>query len=307
MHEEDSTRLPRDSSATHTSPDTSSKPDCSREVPPHRLHPWSRDKVVALEAALDAVRDGCLLALGGFTLYRRPVRAVLALAQRGIRNLTLIDYIAGFEADLLIGAGCVSTIRSCFCGMEILGFAPNYRRALADGALVAVPETEATLAYGLRAARARTDFIPARIYGGTQMLELRPDLKLVNSPYSDSIYVAVPAIHPDVAIIHALMADDAGNAVLASELALDADLAAASRHTVITAERIVPTSEIERHGADVLGAWVDAVVEMPRGAWPTSCLPDYAHDMIFLADYVEACASDGFSEFLDRMQARHPI
>jgi hypothetical protein len=46
---------------------------------------------------------------------------------------------------------------------------------------------------------------------------------------------------------------------------------------------------------------------MPRGAWPTSCLPDYAHDMIFLADYVEACASDGFSEFLDRMQARHPI
>jgi glutaconate CoA-transferase, subunit A len=272
------------------------------EVPPRRLHPWSRDKVTSLANALSHVEDGCALALGGFTLYRRPISAILALIDRGIRDVLLIDYIAAFEADILIGAGCVSTIRSCYCGMEIFGFAPMYRRAVADGLLESIAETEATMAYGLQAARARTDFVPARIYGGTQMLELRADLKVVTSPYSDAKYVAVPALHPDVTILHALMADDAGNAVLGSELALDSDLGAASKYTIVTAERIVSTAEIERHGADILGGWVDAVVEQPNGAWPSSCFPNYAHDMAFFADYMDACNDGRFATFVAAMK-----
>jgi glutaconate CoA-transferase subunit A len=142
--------------------------------------------------------------------------------------------------------------------------------------------------------------MPARIFAGTEMLEARRDLQLVVSPYSGERYIAVPALHPDTAIIHALMADELGNAVLASQLALDADLAAASLRTVLTAERIVPTAAIEQHGADILGGWVDAVVEQPGGAWPTSCHPDYAIDLAYLADYVEACREDRFASFLSQ-------
>jgi glutaconate CoA-transferase, subunit A len=271
-------------------------------VPPRRRHPWSRSKVTTLDAALARVVDGAVLALGGFTLYRRPIGAVLGLIDRGVRDLTLVDYIAAFEADILIGAGCASRIRSCYCGMEIFGLAPMYRQATAEGRVEAIAETEATIAYGLRAARARTDFVPARIFGGTQMLELRPDLKLVASPYTEAQYVAIPALHPDVTIVHALIADSAGNAVLGSELALDNDLAAASHYTIVTAERIVPTAEIERYGADILGGFVDVVVAQPRGAWPTSCHPDYPQDMSFLADYMDSCSTGGFEAFVAAMK-----
>lgn len=278
----------------------------AREVPPRRFHPWGGQKVTSLSSALRLVADGSSLALGGFTLYRRPMAAVLALISRGLRNVTLIDYIAAFEADVMIGAGCVSSIRTCYCGMEIFGLAPMYRAAVGRGSVSVVTETEATLAYGLRAARARTDFVPARIFGGTQMLELRPDLKLVASPYSGVEFVAVPAVHPDVTIVHALMADETGNAVLGGELALDVDLAAASRHTIVTTDRIVPREEIERRGADLLGGFVDAVVECPRGAWPTSCHPEYLPDFALFADYMQACEEGRFAEFCALLEGRRP-
>lgn len=273
----------------------------STYVPPLRSRAWVSDKVKGLTEALGPASDGMSVALGGFTLYRRPIAAVLTLIDRGLRDLTLIDYIGALEADLLIGAGCVSSVRSCYCGMEIFGLAPMHRLAVAEGRLEAVAETEATLAYGLRAARAQTDFMPARIFGGTDMLALRPDLKLVVSPYSTSRYVAVPALRPDITVIHAVMADAAGNAVLGGELGLDADLAAASGYTVVTAERIVDTAEVERHGADLLGGFVDAVVEAPRGAWPTSCLPDYRQDLGIIGDYMDACRAGRFDAFVAEM------
>jgi glutaconate CoA-transferase subunit A len=253
---------------------------------------------MSLGAALHPVENGCLLALGGFTLYRRPIAAVLAIIQRGVREISLLDNVAAFAADLLIGAGCVTRIHTCYIGMEILGVAPMYRLAIEEGRLEAVPESESTLAFGLRAARARTDFVPARIFGGTEMLDMRPDLHVVRSPYSEAEYVAVPALYPQVTVLHALMADECGNAVLGSELSLDADLAAASDYTVVTAERLVTVEEISLHGADVLGGWVDAVVEQPRGAWPTACHPIYGTDMSAMAAYMEACAAGRFDSFV---------
>jgi glutaconate CoA-transferase subunit A len=271
------------------------------ETPPRGS--WRADKVTSMAEALEPVVDGGVLALGGFTLYRRPVAAVRALIDRGVAGLTLIDYIGGFEADILVGSGCVDVVRSCYVGLEILGLAPMYRRMVAEGSIRAIPETEATVAYGLRAARARSDFLPARIWAGTEMLAARDDLQLVTSPYSGVEYVAVPAIHPDVTIVHAPMADAVGNAVLGGQLAVDVDLAAASAYTILTTEAVVSTEEIERQGADLLGGWVDAVVEVPRGAWPTSCHPNYAVDLECIADYVQACRAGEFDEFLKGMSS----
>ena len=81
---------------------------------------------------------------------------------------------------------------------------------------------------------------------------------------------------------------------------LDPDLAAAARRTIVTAERIATTVEMEEHEADVLGGWVDHVVAAPGGARPASCHPEYDVDFAFLADYVEACRDGDFDAFLER-------
>ena len=173
-----------------------------------------------------------------------------------------------------------------------------YRTAVEQGRVRVIEETEATVAYGLRAARAGLDFMPARTFSGTDMLAVRPDLALVASPYSSDVYVAIPALVPDVAVVHALCADSAGNAVLGSEYCLDADLAAAARATIVTTERVVSSVEIARHGADIIGSHVDYVVAVPGGARPSSCHPEYRPDFEFLMAYADACRSDAFSAFL---------
>lgn len=267
--------------------------------------PFRAGKHASLQDAVGHVRSGDAVALGGMTLYRRPVACALAIARTGVTGLTLIDYAASIEGDLLIGAGCINRVRSCYFGMDVFGLAPMHRRAAQAGSIHIVEETEATLALGLRAARARVDFLPARILARTDVRAVRTDLQDVVSPYSGESYVAVPAIVPDIAFIHALMADEAGNAVLGSDYGVDADLAAAARRTVVTAERIVETAEIEQSGADVLGGFVDHVVHVPRGAWPTACHPLYETDMALLADYVEACRDGRFDSFVaDRLAPR---
>lgn len=260
---------------------------------------WRTGKRTTLEAALDVVRDGDAIGLGGVMLYRRPVAAAAELVRRRPTGLRLVDYIGGFEGDILIGAGCIAEVRACYFGLDVLGLAPMHRAATQSGCVALIEETEATIAYGLRAARSGVDFLPARIFAATDMLTARPDLRLVASPYTGVEYVAVPALVPDVAIIHALAVDDAGNAVLGGQYGVDVDLAAAARCTIVTAERVVSTAEIEAAGADILGCWVDHVVEAPRGAWPTSCHPDYGVDLSVLAGYVEACRDGGFDAFVN--------
>lgn len=276
------------------------RPDASQEdrYRPLREAQWRGGKQTTLSAAAASVADGQMVALGGMTLYRRPVAVAVELIRQGRRDLTLLDYTGSYEGDIMIGAGCVACVRSCYFGMDVLGLAPMHRSAIEGGSLRVIEETEATVAFGLRAARAHVDFTPARILAQTDITEVRPDLHSVASPYTGQEYVAVPALVPDVAFVHALMCDDAGNAVLGSEYSLDVDLAAAARYTVISAERVVPRSEIEAHGADIVAGWVDAVVEAPRGAYPTSCQPEYDVDLLFLAAYVDACRAGEFSGFL---------
>lgn len=257
-----------------------------------------RDKTCAMDAAISVLKDGDLLGLGGLALCRSPVAAALEILRQGRRALRLLDYIAGFEGDVLVGGGAIASVQSCYFGLDVLGLAPMYRQAAERGALRVIEETEATIAYGLRAARAGVDFQPVRTFAGTDMLTVRPDLRLVGSPYSDDVYVAVPALIPDVAIVHVAECDRDGNAVFGSAASLDVDLAAAARVTIVTAERIVETETIARQGADLLGMYVDHVVHAPRGAWPASCLPGYNADFALLADYVEACPRGEFDAFL---------
>jgi glutaconate CoA-transferase subunit A len=252
-------------------------------------------KVMSMVEAVELVHPGDTLALGGMTLYRRPVAFVRELIRQGTGDLTLLAFTAGYESDLLVGAGLVKRVRTCYFGLEVFGLAPMFTKLATAGKVEVIEETEASITFGLRAALAGVGFRPGQGWRETDLLQVRPDVKLVDDPYSERSYVAFPAIHPDVAIIHARAADRSGNALLGSNLAVDWELSLAARKTIVTAERLV--QELEGQ-ADILGLYVNAVVEAPRGAHPTSCYPNYSLASEEILNYVEACAAGRFEEYL---------
>ena len=253
------------------------------------------DKVMSLHEAAALVQPGDTLALGGMTLYRQPVAFVRELIRQGTGDLTLLALTAGYESDLLVEAGLVRRVRTCYFGLEVFGLAPMFTRLATAGKVEVIEETEASIAFGLRAALAGVGFMPGQGWRETDLLQVRPGVKLVDDPYSERSYVAFPAIHPDVAVIHARAADRSGNALLGGNLAVDWELSLAAEKTIVTAEHLVEQLEGQ---ADILGLYVNAVVEARQGAHPTSCYPDYPLASEEILDYVEACAAGRFGEYL---------
>ncbi len=257
------------------------------------------DKLISLEEAAELVPSGSMLALGGMTLYRRPMAFVYALLRRVLRskqdhekpepaNLTLMAFTASLESDLLVGAGIVSRVRTCYFGLEIFGLAPMFTVWANCAKLEVIEETEASLAFGLRAQLAGIGFLPGRAWLGTDLPRLRPDVRTVIDPYSGEELMAFPAIRPDVAVIHALRADPQGNAQIGDNKAVDEELALASGTVIITAEEIVP----ELAKADLVAPLVHAVVAAPRGAVPTSCHPLYPFDGEAILAYTEQVSDE---------------
>ncbi len=258
-------------------------------------------KLISLSQAAALVQTGQTLALGGMTLYRRPTAFVRALLQRhraagAPSGLTLLGLTGGFEGDLLIGAGLVSRVRTCYFGLEIFGLAPMFTYRANRGELEIIEETEASLAHGLRAQLAGVGFMPARAWLGTDLPALRPEVKTVTDPYSGEELIAFPAIRPHVSVIHALQADPEGNALLGGNRAMDEELALAAEKVIITAEEILPALG----KADLAAPLVQHVVHAPQGAAPSSCYPAYPLDGETLLRYTEQAASpEGFSAFLE--------
>ena len=266
------------------------------------------NKVISMDEAVKLVPSGGMLALGGMTLYRRPMAFVYALLglyvkERIPNDLTLLSFTASLESDLLVGAGMIRKVRSCYFGMEIFGLAPMFTYLAGRGELEIMEESEASLAYGLRAQLAGVGFMPGRAWLGTDLPRLRPDVRTVVDPYSGEELVAFPAIRPDVAVIHALRADVDGNAQIGDNKAIDEELGMTASVVIVTAEEIVP----ELNKTDLIAPYVDWVVAAPLGAAPTSCHPLYPLDGKELLAYTEQVSDpDSFQAYLQGLLNLYP-
>ncbi len=248
-------------------------------------------KIIYMQTAAEMVPSGCMLALGGTTLYRRPLSFVRGLLQRHVQtgdpqDLTLLAFTAGLESDLLVGAGMIKRVRTCYFGLEIFGLAPMFTYFANRGELEIIEETEASLASGLRARLAGVGFMPGRAWLGTDLPRLRPDVHTIVDPYSGEELVAFPAIHPDIAVIHALQADLDGNALIGDNQGVDEELALTADKVILTVEEIVP----ELPKADLVGPLVHHLVLAPHGAAPSSCHPLYPLDGEAFLAYIEQVA-----------------
>lgn len=262
-----------------------------------------KNKQITIEAAAELVQSGSMLAMGGMTLYRRPVAFVRALIRRFRQtkqpsDLTLLAFTAGYESDLLVGTGMVSHIRSCYFGLEIFGFAPMFTSKANQGQIDIIEETETSISMGLRAQMASVGFMPGLGWIGTDLPRLRPDVRTVIDPYSGEELIAFPAIQPDVAVIHALTADYDGNALIGDNKGVDIELCLTARTVIVTTEKLVQTLD----KADLVAPCVNSVVLTPRGALPTSCHPLYPLDTQAILKYAERVSDqDSFNQYLDNL------
>ena len=255
---------------------------------------------VSIDEAAATIEDGCTLALGGMTLYRRPLGFVKALLRRSERPgaLTLLSFTGGLESDLLIGAGCVKAVRSAYFGLEAFGFAPMFTQYAQEQRVQVIEETEASLVMGIRAQISGSGFMPSRAWLGTDLPRLRPDVRTVIDPYSGDELLAFPAIPCDVAVIHGLAGDRLGNVLLNNNLGIDMELVYVADVVIATVERIVDKLERSKDGVIIPYPGCDLIAEAPAGAAPTSCYPLYRLDGETILQYTEACSAGRFAQFL---------
>lgn len=263
------------------------------------LHPPA-DKRVTLADAADLVTGGAIVALGGGLSARLPMALVRELIRQRRAGLHVVGSAHSIDVDMLVGAGAVRRCEESYVGFEQdLGLAPAYRRAATDGAVAVAESCCATILAQLRAAEMGLPFLPVRGVRGSDIRSLHPEYADITCPFTGETLVAVPALRPDVALLHAPAGDRYGNLHLEQPYVLDERFASASRMVIATVDEIVSTDEVTASGVTIPAHLVAAVAEVPFGAHPTSCYPRYAYDRGHLREYVTAAQSgpDGLEKY----------
>ena len=260
----------------------------------------------SVEELASLIPDGALIGVpkedGGAAM-----ELTRALIRRGARNLRLITVpVSSIQADLLIGAGCVTEIETSGVSMGEFGFAPRFRRAIESGEIVIRDATCPAIYARLQASEKGIPFMPLRGILGSDILQNRPDWKVIDNPFAEGggdPVVLLPAVKPDVAIFHARYGDAHGNVWVGPrrECVL---LAHASARTCATVEEIWDGNLMDddrMRAGTIPPVYVDAVAHAPRGAWPLSLFAGYDRDGDHLRAYVAAARTDdGFAAYLDR-------
>ena len=263
-------------------------------------------EIVSLEAVVRRVAPGQSLAI---PVAGVAMAATAALIAAGADRLTLICVpTSGLQADLLIGARAVAAVETSAVSLGEAGGAPRFTAAVREGAFALTDSTCPAILAGLLAAQKGVPFMPIAGIIGSDLLKVRPDWKVIDSPVGEPRkVVVVPAIMPDVALFHAPEADRAGN-VKIGRLRELATMAYAARRTLVTVERIVERNlmETEDSAAGVLPSlYVDTIAVAPRGARPQSLRDEYETDTAELARYAAmARTEEGFRAYLSSFLTR---
>lgn len=261
------------------------------------------------EAIAEHVHDGDFLFIGGY-ICRTPFAAIHEIIRQGKKDLTVTRSNAADDFDMLIGAGAVKRFIATFLSLGVYGLGRCFRRSLEKGIphKIEIEEyTNLSLPMMLMAGALGMPFIPVKDMVGSDLLKVRSFLgegkyKVIESPFDGTPTLLVPALNPDVAIIHAQQADEEGNAQV---WGIEGDCkwgANAARKVIVSCERIVSREVIGKDPSRTIvpDFRVAAVVEEPFGAHPGYTPGFYDVDFMFGSLYQQASDSEeGFRAFLD--------
>jgi glutaconate CoA-transferase subunit A len=258
------------------------------------------------DALASFVPDGASVCMGAALEALIPFAAGHELIRQGRRDLELVGPISDILFDQLVGAGCARKVTAAWVGNVSAGLGHNYRRAVEAGVprpLEVEDHSNLTLATALQAAALGAPYIPTRSLLGTDLLRSNPRLRPATDPFSGSPVVLVPALAPDVAILHVQRADADGHAHVWGTLGVTRQAALAARRVVLVAEEVWPRERILSDPNLVLAPpfKVAAVVHQPWGAYPSPVQGHYARDHDFYRRYHDDTRTpEGSRRWLDR-------
>jgi glutaconate CoA-transferase, subunit A len=265
-----------------------------------------RDKVMSLDEAAALVPDGTSVGIGGSTLSRTPMAMIWALIRANRKDLFCARSITSNEGELLFASGTSRHILTSWFSQGIVWGVSRIMRLYTETGRARFEEWS-HMAVGLRfrAGAMGVPFLPMRSMMGSDVIEQLPDPKLIDCPFTGEKLVLVPALNPDVALIHVQRCDAYGNAQIDGLPFMDVDLAMAATRVILTTERIVSNDQIRRapDQTKIPFMAVDAVVEAPFGSAPHECYglyePLFAHLDAYAAQ-IRRDPEEGIRAYLDR-------
>lgn len=249
------------------------------------------------------IRDGDYLALGGFGSNRISTSLLHEIVRQKRKDLGLAGHTVTHDCQILAAGRCFNRCDIAYVvGLEARGLSRNARSMFEDGSVEVTEWTNASLAWRFKAAAMGLPFLPARVMMGTDTFEYS-GAKEILCPFTGKKLLALPALSPDVALIHVHRADIHGNCQIDGIIMADDDIAKASKRVIITTEKIIPVEDIRREpNRTVIPYWcVDAVIEMPFGSYPANMPGEYFSDEDHLKEWLAAEKDpETFKAFLEK-------
>jgi glutaconate CoA-transferase subunit A len=261
------------------------------------------DKVLTHQEFINQLSDGMTIGIGGWGARRKPMSLIRAICQSDLKDLTLVSY-GGPDVGLLCAHQKVKKLIFGFVSLDMIPLDAHFRKARQNGEIEVMELDEGMVQWGLRAAAMNLSFLPTRVGQGTDVLKHNPEIKFVTSPYSDQEeFVAMPALHLDIALLHVNKSDQKGNTqIFGPDPFFDEMFARAAAKTFVSSEEVVATKDLGGKEGAIFNRFerslVSGVVHAPCGAHPTSCAPNYGFDIEHLKVY--SAAAKSFSEYSDK-------
>ena len=265
-----------------------------------------REKVMSLDEAAALVPDGASVGIGGSTLSRTPMAMIWALIRARRKDLRCARSITSSEGELLFASGASRHILTSWFSQGIVWGVSRIMRLYTETGRARFEEWS-HMAVGLRfrAGAMGVPFLPMRSMMGSDVIARLPDAKQFDCPFTGEKLVLVPALNPDVALIHVQRCDAYGNAQIDGLPFMDLDLAMAANRVILTTERVVSNDQIRRapDQTKIPFLAVDAVVEVPFGSAPHECYGLYEPLFKHLDAYAAKLRQnpeEGIADYLER-------
>ncbi|UCH19997.1 MAG: CoA transferase subunit A [Deltaproteobacteria bacterium] len=277
-------------------------PDKAREFFARKSRAMTDKRMTETEAVERFIPDGCFLAIGGFGANRIPTAVIHEILRAHRQNLGFFGHTSTHDFQLLSAGHCFNRVDVAYIvGLEARGLSPNARRVMESGEIQVCEWTNYALAARLKAAAEGVSFAVIRCMLGTDTFKMS-GAKVITCPFTGKKFAAVPAIWPDVAVIHVHEADIYGNCHIRGISIADLELARAAKYLIISAERLIDNTAIRMRPTQTVIPYylVDAVIEVPFGSYPGNMPYLYYTDEEHLAQWLEAEKDpQQFEKFLD--------
>jgi len=282
---------------------TDPDPDKAREFFRKKNRKLESKLMSVKEAVEQFIHDGDYLKLGGFGANRTPIAVAHEILRQGKKNMGYAGQTSTHDFQILCAGEVFNKVDAAYIvGLEARGLSPNARRYMESGKVVVSEWTNYSLAVRFKAAAAGVSFYPTRNMMGTDTFR-HSGADIIECPFTNTKYAALPALYPDVSAIHVHEADIYGNCRARGITVSDLDVARASKRLIITCERLISNEDIRRDpSSTVIPYWlVDAVCEVPYGAYPGSMYQEYYSDEEHLGEWLQVEKEpEEFRKFLDR-------